>query len=86
MYSSLFQGFWSRFFPIYEDLRKLLASGSVGEPQFVSANLGAAVMELESIASRLLDDKVAGVLELVIKLTLNLSTCISYTRWHSQPF
>ena len=43
---------------MYDDLRKLLSSGEIGEPQFVSASFGMAVMHQN--VERLIKKEVAG--------------------------
>lgn len=34
------EAFWSRCFPAYEDIRRALNDGRIGEPKFVQGNFG----------------------------------------------
>jgi len=36
----LMEGYWSRFFPVYEEVRKALKNEEIGEPKFVQGNFG----------------------------------------------
>lgn len=39
------EAFWSRFFPVYKDIRKIISDGTIGEIQVVQANLGFPILE-----------------------------------------
>jgi len=51
----LMEGFWSRFFPVYEEIRRALADGSIGEPKFLQGNFG---HQIDS--ARILEKKLGG--------------------------
>uniref|UniRef100_A0A0N5ABG9 Trans-1,2-dihydrobenzene-1,2-diol dehydrogenase n=1 Tax=Syphacia muris TaxID=451379 RepID=A0A0N5ABG9_9BILA len=39
------EAFWSRFFPIYKDIRKIINDGIIGDVQVVQASLGFPILE-----------------------------------------
>uniref|UniRef100_A0A1I7YMN0 Trans-1,2-dihydrobenzene-1,2-diol dehydrogenase n=1 Tax=Steinernema glaseri TaxID=37863 RepID=A0A1I7YMN0_9BILA len=38
------EGFWSRFFPVYKDIRRLLDSNAIGEVKIIQADMGFPIM------------------------------------------
>lgn len=50
------EGFWSRFFPVYKELRKSLSDGTIGKPLVVTCTFGITATEVQ----RLNDPKLGG--------------------------
>ena len=46
------QGLWSRFFPVYDELRKELEEKTVGKVNFVSVNFGANLKWLDRLQKK----------------------------------
>ncbi|TKR78259.1 hypothetical protein L596_019096 [Steinernema carpocapsae] len=38
------EGFWSRFFPVYKDIREILEAGKIGEVKIIQADMGFPIM------------------------------------------
>lgn len=47
--ASFFQGIWSRWFPVYDEIRKELASGALGDIKLVQANLCVPISSIDRI-------------------------------------
>jgi dihydrodiol dehydrogenase / D-xylose 1-dehydrogenase (NADP) len=51
----LMEGFWTRYFPVYRDVRQALKDGTIGEPMFFQGNFGHAID-----LARILEKKLGG--------------------------
>lgn len=45
----LMEGYWSRSTPVYQELRRIIDSGEIGELVFVSVNFGQALQHIERV-------------------------------------
>lgn len=46
------EAIWSRFFPVYQEVRQLLDSGAIGEVKYVSAEFGAPISEVARVKQK----------------------------------